>query len=100
MKGAIGLRETLSLLNRHGIKLWFSTLLGGLVSFCVLITFFFIFIWMVKPSFFSRPLETLSALRTDALPQILTQVPPVWKTGLEILSALMLLLILFLLCGM
>ncbi|MDN4592619.1 hypothetical protein [Polycladomyces subterraneus] len=94
------MRETLSLLNRHGIKLWFSTFLGGLVSICVLITFFAISIRMIAPSFFSRPVETLTALRTDALPQILTQVPPIWKTGLEILSALMLLLILFLLCGM
>lgn len=55
---------------------------------------------MIAPSFFSRPVEILSTLRTDALPRILTQLPPMWKTGLGILSALVLLLILFLLCGM
>jgi hypothetical protein len=94
------LRETLNILNRHGIKLWFSMFVGGLFSFCVMFTFTVLFIWRVAPSFFSHPVETMSVLRADVLPRNLTQLPPVWQTGLGLLSTLLFLLMLFLLCGM
>ncbi|MBN2909097.1 hypothetical protein JQC72_06120 [Polycladomyces sp. WAk] len=94
------MRETLIVLNRHGIKLWFSMLVGGFFSFCVMFTFTVIFIWMVAPSFFSRPVETMSVLQADVLPRILTRLSPVWQTGLGLLSTLLLFLMLFLLCGL
>jgi hypothetical protein len=93
-------RETLSVLNRHGIKLWFSMLVGGFLSFCVMFTFTVLFIWMVAPSFFAHPVETMSVLRVDVLPRILGQLPPDWKAGLGLLSALWIFSMLFLLCGM
>jgi hypothetical protein len=73
---------------------------GGFFSFCVMFTFTALFIWMVTPSFFSRPVETISVLRADVLPRTLTQLPPVWQMGLGLLSALLFFLMLFLLCGM